>query len=384
MFGETLGNFDLTDLIRGEGDWRNMQDVVRRTFRMCLETQQKQTDKIAYLSSQVMALKEEVSRRPSWEEVERLVESKLLAKQPRVAGGNGMEDIRMEITHIKANLESKVSMRTLENLLSKKVDRSDIAVRSLADMSGASFQRDVKQLKEGFLDLESRTSVLETETQKIATDHDLHQQKRDLLVMRTQVENIYRSIGDFYSKDHIKHLLDQKVGHSELPGLLGDKADGERIYSVRREKRSVFVPVSFHSPSPLARPLLTLHRDFDAQTLSTIESTLERHEKQLTSLRLGAHDLNVFKNETRSRKPHWSRHRSSSHRSSEDHNRSLNDSRIEDKHGALPSRREFEDYMREGRIETMLSKIYQQMVRALDSHAYPSPILFSSSFFYVC
>lgn len=236
MYGEPFIGVDFTDLIRGEGDWRNMQDVVRRTFRQCLETQKQQSEKIAYVTAQLMATKEELNRRPTWEDIERLVETKMMMKTSR--GGvpsavtGGIEDLRLEVANVKASLETKVNMRTLENILSKKVDRSDLAVRSLADSSAMTVQNDVKQLKEGFLDLQSRVSVVESDIHKVVDENDFHQQKRDLLIVRTQVDNIYRSMNDFPTKDHIKHLLDQKVNHSDIPTLIGGKADGERVHNV--------------------------------------------------------------------------------------------------------------------------------------------------------
>ena len=53
----TLSNslpMDLTDLVRGEGEWRNMQEVIRKTFKLTflhLEKQQEQIDKLTSVTA---------------------------------------------------------------------------------------------------------------------------------------------------------------------------------------------------------------------------------------------------------------------------------------------------------------------------------------------
>jgi hypothetical protein len=39
-------SFDYSDLMRGEGEWRNMQDVIRRTFKHSVEKIEQQQEQI--------------------------------------------------------------------------------------------------------------------------------------------------------------------------------------------------------------------------------------------------------------------------------------------------------------------------------------------------
>lgn len=234
MLSDQLARIDLTDLIRGDGEWRNMQEIIRRTFRVSLESQQRANEKISQLSNQVVNLVEELARKPSWEDIERLVESKLLSQQrkPGFSNSREIEELRTEVTHVKANLETKVNMRTVDTLLSKKVDRTDIAMRNLGDLTASSNAKELKALSEGMMDLQSRLHVIETETHKWTSEHDLSAQKRDVLVMRSQIDNLFRNMNDFYPKDHVKHLLDQKVNQVDLPKLLGAKAEAQEVHNV--------------------------------------------------------------------------------------------------------------------------------------------------------
>ncbi|RYH28522.1 hypothetical protein EON65_11830 [archaeon] len=255
MFQQDLRSIDLTDLSRGEGDWRNMQDVVRRTFRICLENQQKQADKIAQLSHQVTKLQEDCHRKPSWEDVERLVETRLLANSHRKSVATGsppLDEIRLELSQVRASLDHKVNTRTLDCLLAKKVDKADILLRNLTESNSSALQSDLVKLKSEVLDITSRLDLVESEMDKDSKTVDLPQLSRDMVLLRAQVENIYKSFHDYYNKDHLKHLLEQKVSHNELPSLLAAKASDDAVQ----------------------------------RALQSVEETLARHEKQLTSLRL--------------------------------------------------------------------------------------------------
>ena len=64
---------DLTDLIRGEGEWRNMQDVIRKTFRMTFMQMEKQQEQIDSLLKTTHTLKEALSSKMSEKEVNQLI-----------------------------------------------------------------------------------------------------------------------------------------------------------------------------------------------------------------------------------------------------------------------------------------------------------------------
>jgi hypothetical protein len=57
--------FDLTDLDRGEGEWRNMQEVIRRTFRSTIKQIERQQEQINNLVAVTTNLREVLSTKMS-------------------------------------------------------------------------------------------------------------------------------------------------------------------------------------------------------------------------------------------------------------------------------------------------------------------------------
>eukprot|EP01039_Chlorochromonas_danica_P005428 gene5427-5971_t len=327
MMYDSLTTFDLSDLIRGDGEWKNMQEVIRRTFRLCIENQQRQAKEILHLHTQLNTMRDELHRKPSWEDMTTIrsthaVTSTNTTNPTTRAQSLAEEELRFTLTQLKAAIDEKVSQRTLETLLKKKVDRDDHIIRQWIDNNP--LHRDnnkMKEIQESQLEILTRLKQLENEIHQVQHDYDSKQQKRDLVMIRSQIDNLYRHVGEFHTKEHIQRLLDQKVSQVDLATALGYKADMDEVQEL------------FHG----------------------LEVHLERHEKQLTSLRLSSHDTSVFRDEITSRRHGSSKNRggsSSSHRQpTQDDSNAI---------GMLPSRREFEESLREGRLEAVVSRLYQQ------------------------
>ena len=66
-------SFDYSDLMRGEGEWRNMQDVIRRAFKHSFEKIEQQQEQINQLVSTVTVLKSQIAAKPTSQEVDDMV-----------------------------------------------------------------------------------------------------------------------------------------------------------------------------------------------------------------------------------------------------------------------------------------------------------------------
>jgi hypothetical protein len=119
---------DFTDLVRGEGEWRNMQEVIRKTFRITflqLERQQEQIDKLMGVTA---TLREALATKMTEKEVELL-----LATRQRDAKRGISEEVAFiahQLNDVKADIERKASLRYVDDSLRRKVDKSDVLVKT--------------------------------------------------------------------------------------------------------------------------------------------------------------------------------------------------------------------------------------------------------------
>jgi Arc/MetJ-type ribon-helix-helix transcriptional regulator len=208
------GLLDANELLRGDGEWRNMQDVVRKAFKYCLDVQSTQSEKIARLNAQVIQLREELNKRPTFEDIDRLLEMKLLAEKKRQGSTKGNDDLRLQIAQVNRELEKKVSIHYLETSLNKKMDRSDLLVRDLSKYSVKEYSQEVAKLKLDVIEMKSHldnfTDIMDEYERK---NSDFSKTSEHVIVLKSQIENLYRHLNEVYTKDQLKPLLDDKVSY---------------------------------------------------------------------------------------------------------------------------------------------------------------------------
>lgn len=204
----------IEDLIDGKGEWRNIQDVVRNTFRQCLELNEKQQVEIEKITKKNLILKEELERRPKWEDIEKMVDMKLNydSKARRPVGNNEIDQLKAQVSLLKSELEKKVSMQYFEQSIGSKISKSDLLVKDLQKHSVVEFSEQLNKQKYDIMDLRSclddLKNILTRKEQKgISDSHIL----ADITIMKTQIENIYRHMNDFETKDTLFPMLAQKV-----------------------------------------------------------------------------------------------------------------------------------------------------------------------------
>lgn len=208
------GLIDVNDLLRGEGEWRNMQDIVRKAFKHCLDVQHTQNEKISRLTAQVTQLREELNKRPTYDDIDRLIEIKLLAEKKRQGSGplGDTDNIRLQIAQLNREIEKKVSIQYLESSLNKKMDRSDLLIRDLSKYSVKEYSQEVAKLKLDVVEMKSHlehfTDIMEEYERKTS---DFPKTSEQVIVLKSQIENLYRHLNEVYTKDQLKPLLEDKV-----------------------------------------------------------------------------------------------------------------------------------------------------------------------------
>ncbi|KAJ1387171.1 hypothetical protein B484DRAFT_425890, partial [Ochromonadaceae sp. CCMP2298] len=76
---------DLTNLVRGEGEFQNIQEIVRRTLLTCFEQIDKQGAQISQLVGHVGSLKAQLAKKASRDEVPALAGVGLMSQIDRRA-----------------------------------------------------------------------------------------------------------------------------------------------------------------------------------------------------------------------------------------------------------------------------------------------------------
>eukprot|EP01032_Pedospumella_encystans_P021950 gene21950-24888_t len=250
--------------MRGEGEWKNMQEIVRRTLKMCFDQMEKQGELVAHLTGQVAGLKNQLASKVNREEIESMVKAQHLGaisaatvSSKHYVSHSEHDKLKDQFTHLRNDLERKASVRYVDECLRRKVDRSDLLVKNLATFSAAQYSSQLTQMYQELTDTKAAVEALSRATSDMQRDV---QGVQDLPVVRSQMEAIYRSMQDYYPKNHVKALLEQKQDVSGLDAMLTHKAESSVLQA-------------------------TTHR---------IEEALERHEKAITGLRLKLNDTTLF------------------------------------------------------------------------------------------
>jgi hypothetical protein len=163
---------DLIDLSRGEGEWRNLQDVVRKALRISFENSQKQQETINRLEVTVTSLKNELSEKASLADVKLAVDTKLSA-QGRYASTNEVAVLKAQLANIKSDVERKATIRYVDDSLKRKMNKSDVAIRQQADIPIDNCLQDVVAIKTKLLAIERSMQGLTAQMEKFATKSEI-------------------------------------------------------------------------------------------------------------------------------------------------------------------------------------------------------------------
>lgn len=223
---------ELQDLSLGQGEWRNMQQIIRKTFKLCLEKQQEQSQQISHLLSQVLKLKEELTQRPTWADVENMIMLKTThdkhiasfrSKQSSASvGGNytannsssnsEIEELKLQVSQLKSECERRATIQSMQTALNRKADRVDLQNLRESTSKVVDTPQDLSRLK---LDIAEVKSEIENLNEKLLeTNRSLGTKNTivDLSVVKVQLEGLFRRVHEeMYNREEINSLLNQKV-----------------------------------------------------------------------------------------------------------------------------------------------------------------------------
>lgn len=213
---------NLADLAFGNGEWRNMQEVVRKTFKAILEKQQQQSEQTANLSLQVVKLKEELSRRPTWEDVENLVTMKsthdrhLASHQSRPlaysTSVSDLDDMKLQIAKLQSDSERRVTVQSLQAALNRKADKVDLQSLKESTSKVLETPQEISKMKLDVADIRNQLENLSEQVEQTAKIAGVKNTVVDMSIVRVQLESLFRKVHeDMYTREEIQSIISDKV-----------------------------------------------------------------------------------------------------------------------------------------------------------------------------
>ena len=206
---------NIDEMLRGDGQWKNMQGIVRKTLKACFDQMDRQNEHISNLTDQVNSLKLQMLSGVDREEVCRIVENRMdrttSSSKKKFVPRADFDKLENTVYNIKNDVERKASIRYVDECMRKKVDRSDIIVRSLQADTVAKHTTQLTQLHHQLADVQQAIDGLTKISTELSCEIKATHEVGDYNLLKNQMEAIYASMNDYYTKTHIQALLDQKV-----------------------------------------------------------------------------------------------------------------------------------------------------------------------------
>ena len=120
---------DMTDMVRGEGEWKNMQDVVRNSFRLSFEHLDKQQQNIHAQMTALATLRDHVSEKLAEPEVKAMMAT-LAPTDVSHARRDDFDSLAANVAELRADVARKATTKYVDDSLRRKLDRTDALLRS--------------------------------------------------------------------------------------------------------------------------------------------------------------------------------------------------------------------------------------------------------------
>jgi len=213
--GVVVSTIALGDLERGEGEWKNMQGVVRRSFKDCIDRLNGHQTSLDHLSQVILGVNDKLASRTSTQDVLKLLEREDFTKKVKHDGHfhDRLDKLEYSITKLaalRAELDKKSDISYVDNVCSRKVEKTDVSIRALLSET---LKGDISALRAELRDMRKKLGVQETVQAQLQHSHDLH--SNTLHEMQTLARELKT----------LKERLDSYPGFSQLLALLDRKAD---------------------------------------------------------------------------------------------------------------------------------------------------------------
>jgi hypothetical protein len=198
---------DTTDLVRGEGKWKNMQEVVRNAFRLGFETADQQQDQISQLIKVAAEMRLQMAEKLSGSEISKLLESRELSG-PKVATQEDLFRLESKLQETRADIARMATTRYVDDSLRRKADKSDALIAKnlpIRDADAVSkLQAENAELRERLNRLEGTINKVQTEVTSCTTKEETH-------ILRAQVDQAFASANKAVLEPQLEAELAKRV-----------------------------------------------------------------------------------------------------------------------------------------------------------------------------
>jgi len=213
---------DMTDLVRGDGEWKNMQDVVRHAFRLSFETLEKQKLEQSSLASILHSVRESSTHKLTENEVIAILEARERTDQ-NLARKDDLEVLQAKVAEVRSDLARKATTKYVDDSMRRKLDKSDMILRNAPPAAGTSAE--VARLAQENRELRLRMESMESSMREMTEMMKMFAPMGELKAVQSQVDQLHGVVRQCPSKTDIHVLLDRKIDQSDLDSQLSSKAD---------------------------------------------------------------------------------------------------------------------------------------------------------------
>jgi hypothetical protein len=200
------------DMVYGQGEWKNLQEVIRKTFKACFSDLKQHDEELSSLTEQIHTLKEELNNRPTWEDLDKMIQLKLPSNVRNGAGVYAESDLQQQILQLRTEMEKKVSLSYFEMTLGKKMDRSDVLVRELSRFSLKEYQDDIKRLKMDQIHYQSQIDEIQEMVRKQQVQTNVCSTKfDDIALLQALLESLQKSVYERPTTHFVETTMKQMV-----------------------------------------------------------------------------------------------------------------------------------------------------------------------------
>lgn len=203
-------SISFNDMVYGQGEWKNLQEVIRKTFKACFSDLKQHDAELSSLTEQVHSLKDELNNRPTWEDLDKMIQLKLPSTVRN--GANAENDLQQQLLQLRIEMEKKVSLSYFEMTLGKKMDRSDVLVRELSRFSLKEYQDDIKRLKLDQIHYQSQIDEIQEMVRKQQIQTNVCSTKfDDIALLQALLESVQKSVYERPTAQFVETTMKQMV-----------------------------------------------------------------------------------------------------------------------------------------------------------------------------
>jgi len=243
----TLG-LDMTDMLRGEGEWKNMQEVVRNSFRVAFEQLEKQCKQMSGTLQLMGQLRQKVGESLDEGAVKEML-TQYTSQLHHFIDRDEFDNVLTSLAELRSDTARKATTKYVDDSLKRKMDRSDVLIKNAPHLSSGP---EVVRLTKENNNLKKRVEALETMMESVVEQGKLAAQQADMNSIKAQVDHVFEKVQEVPTRTDILALVGSKVEIVDMESQLNNKADRGSV----------------------------------AASMSQLEKVIAEHEKTLTSLRL--------------------------------------------------------------------------------------------------